>query len=264
VTRAVAAHDPRTIRRGRAAPDADLRPGRRAFRSFSSFASRCAARASIEGRSLGIRAEKDSARPALDPIALKHNQRLDYARVAEVLADRGLVEPHAVREALQFSGQGNLPFPEALVTANLVADWELSRVVCEIYNLPFLTVELMEPDPRAMKDLDPTFLVENCLVPLGRFGQVLTVCMPAIVPAEVLGLLASQTDLYILPVVGTVRTNRKWLEMHIKVEPVAPIPAPPSGEQREGGGEWGSIFDAGDAAVLLELQQPGPDSKDVG
>ena len=193
---------------------------------------------------------------------MKHNQRLDYARLAEVLADRGLVEPNALREALKFSGQGNLPFPEALVTANLVPDWELSRVVSEIYNLPFLTVELVEPDPGAMKGLEPSLLVENCLVPIGRFGQVLTICMPAIVPAEILGVLAAQTDLYILPVVGTVRTNRKWLENHIKIQPLAPIPAPPSGEPQEGAGEWGSLFDDADAAVLLDLQQPGADSKD--
>jgi hypothetical protein len=194
---------------------------------------------------------------------LKHNQRLDYARLAEVLADRGLVEPNALREALKFSGKGNLPFPEALVTANLVPDWELSRVVCELYNLPFLTVELLDPDPAAMKGIDPQLLVENCLVPLGRFGQVLTICMPAIVPADVLGVLAAQTDLYILPVVGTVRTNRKWLEEHVKLQPLESIAAPLSDvAQEENGGEWGSIFDAGDAAVLLDLQQPGADSKD--
>jgi hypothetical protein len=194
---------------------------------------------------------------------MKHNQRLDYARVAEVLADRGLVEPQALREALQFSGQGNLPFPEALVSANLVQDWELSRVVCELYNLPFLTVDVIDPDPKALKGLDPTFLVENALGPIGRFGQVLTICMPALVPADVLGMLAAQTDLFVLPVVGTVRTNRKWLETNLQLQPPAAVPQaqqPKAGG--EGAGEWGSIFDAGDAAVLLELQTPAPDSKD--
>jgi hypothetical protein len=199
---------------------------------------------------------------------VKHNQRLDYARLSEVLADRGLVEPQALREALKFSGQGNLPFPEALVTANLIPDWELSRVVCELYNLPFLTVDLIEPDPKAMKGIEPSFLVQHCLVPLGRFGQVLTVCMPAIVPADVLGVLAAQSDLYILPVVGTVRTNRKWLEINVKLQPVepiqplAPIPALPDGMSPlvgggdEAGGDWSNLFDAADAAVLFDLQQP--------
>jgi hypothetical protein len=187
---------------------------------------------------------------------VKINQRLDYARLAEVLAERGLVDPHALREALQFSGKGNLPFSEALVSANLVADWELSRVVCELYNLPFITVEIAEPDPKASESIDKQFLNEHCLVPLSRHGQVLTVCMPALVPADVLGMLAAQTDLYILPVVGTVRTNRRWLELHLKLEPVAPLPSDSPEEKSAHDAQWSSIFDDADAAVLLDLNQP--------
>jgi hypothetical protein len=178
----------------------------------------------------------------------KNNQRLEYGRLSEVLAERGLVEPQALREALQFSTQGNMPFPEALVSANLVQDWELSRVVCEIYNLAFLSVDMVDPDPKALQGIDPQLLIDNALVPIGRFGQVLTVCMPAMVPAEVLGLLAAETDLYIMPVVGTVRTNRKWLEMHVSL-PQAPMPAATEIANDEAAGEWSSIFDQGDAAV---------------
>ena len=114
----------------------------------------------------------------------KANQRLEYGRLSEVLAERGLVEPQALREALQFSTQGNMPFPEALVSANLVQDWELSRVVCEIYNLPFLSVDMVDPDPKALEGIDPQLLIDNAIIPIGRFGQVLTVCMPALVPAS--------------------------------------------------------------------------------
>ncbi len=39
------------------------------------------------------------------------------------------------RPALSMGAHGGLPFPEALVTANLVADWALSRVVCELSTL---------------------------------------------------------------------------------------------------------------------------------
>ena len=119
---------------------------------------------------------------------MKHNQRLEYARLAEVLSERGLVEPMALAEAMQFSGRGNLPFPEALVSANLVSDWERSRVVCELYNLPFLTVDVVTPDEKAREGVDAQFLIENGIVPLSRHGQVLTVCMPAMVPAEVIAV----------------------------------------------------------------------------
>lgn len=187
---------------------------------------------------------------------MKHNQRLEYGRLAEVLAERGMCEPQALREALQFSGRGNAPFPEALVGANLVADWELSRVVCELYNLPFLPVDFVEPDPKAREGIDPQFLVDHGLVPLGRFGQVLTVVMPAIVPADVLGQLKAETELEILPVVGTVRTNRAWLERNLTIAPPAPLPAGAAAEDRGPESAWSSIFDAGDAAVLLDLQPP--------
>ncbi|MFO1011288.1 MAG: hypothetical protein U1F29_14580 [Planctomycetota bacterium] len=187
----------------------------------------------------------------------KNNQRLEYGRLAEVLSERGLVEPQALREALQFSMQGNMPFPEALVTANLVADWELSRIVCEIYNLPFLTVDSIEVDAKARAGVTEQFMIDNALIPIGRFGQVLTVCMPALVPAEVLGLLAAETDYFILPVVGTVRSNRKWLELNLKsAMPASALPSTNVEPEELHGGEWSSIFDQGDANVLSGLQLP--------
>lgn len=197
---------------------------------------------------------------------MKTSQRLDNNRLSEVLAERGLVEPQALREATNFAAHSKLPMSEALVTANLVQDWELARIVSEIYNLPFLPIELIDPDPRALEGIDPQFLIENCLVPVGRYGQVLTVCMPAMVPADVLGLLAATTDLVILPLVGSVRSNRQWIEKNlVTVSPVMPAgrvaeeeagaDGAPSGRQGSPG-EWGSLFDQADAAVLLDLQVP--------
>ena len=206
-------------------------------------------------------------------LSLKSSQRLDNNRLAEVLAERGLVEPQALREATNFAAHGKIPMSEALVTANLVEDWELGRIVCEIYNLPFLPVELMDPDPRAMQGIDPQFLTEHCLVPVGRHGQVLTVCMPAMVPADVLGLLAATTDLVILPLVGSVRSNRSWIEKNLAGGQTQKMPegqgaageaagGKPAGPH--GPGEWGSLFDQADAAVLLDLNVPSTDGDNDG
>jgi hypothetical protein len=204
---------------------------------------------------------------------LKTSQRLDNNRLSEVLAERGLVEPQALREAANFASHGKIPMSEALVTANLVPDWELARIVSEIYNLPFLPIELLDPDARALEGIDPQFLLENCLVPVGRYGQVLTVCMPAMVPADVLGLLAATTDLVILPLVGSVRSNRQWLDKNLAAqqqpaaapnaaaEANAPQPAEGAVRVQPGPGEWGSLFDQADAAVLLDLQVPTPDGE---
>lgn len=205
------------------------------------------------------RVDSTSRSPNLDSASVKNNQRLDYALLAEILAERGMCESQAVREALQFSGRGHAPFAEAIVNANLVSDWELSRVVCELYNLAFLPVDMAEPDPKAREGLNTSFLIEHGLVPIGRYGQLLTLAMPGMVPAEVLGLLAAETDLYILPVVGTVRTNRRWIEMNLQAALAAALPTPSPEEVAESAGAWGNIFDAADAAVLLDLQQLPPD-----
>jgi hypothetical protein len=77
--------------------------------------------------------------------------------------------------------------------------------------------------------------------------------MPGIVPAEVLGLLAAETDLQILPVVGTVASNNKWFEEHLPREVLAALPA-------DAAGGWSNIFDEGDASVLMDLNQALPES----
>lgn len=200
-------------------------------------------------RTIGFEVRADSRHVA----SLKGNQRLDYARLAEELAERAMCDHQALREALQFSGHGHAPFAEALVNANLVADWELSRVVCEIYGLPFLTVDTCEPDPRARAGIDTHFLLEHGLVPLSKFGGLLTVAMPGMVPAEVLGELAAVTDLTILPIVGSVSSNRRWIEQHLHAELVAALPKATPEAVAQANTEWSSIFDAGDAAVQLDL-----------
>ena len=179
-----------------------------------------------------------------------NNQRLGYQRLAEALVDRGLVEAQAIQDALSMSSHGGLPFPEALVTARLVSDWELSNVVCELYGLPFLTVDIADPDTESMRGLDLNFLIENGLVPLSRHGQVLTICMPASVPAEILGCIAAESDLQILAVVGTVQSNRRWLEKNM--EPAAELASTDINLSVESS-EWGNLFDEADAAVLQEL-----------
>ena len=142
-----------------------------------------------------------------------------------------------------------MPFCEALVTSNLVSDWDLSKVVCETFQLPFLPVDLIEPNPAAMEEIDVKLFHKHQIVPVDVFGQVMTLAMPGLVPAEVLAHVAAQTDRIVLPLVGTVESNRRWI-----ADNMALAPAP----ETEGG--WESIFDTADALVASDtsLPQDGP------
>lgn len=176
---------------------------------------------------------------------MKHHQRLDHGRLAEVLHERGIANVDAIRELLQQSREGGMPFCEALVTTNLVPDWDLSRIVCETFSLPFLPIDMVEPNAKLRTELDMKLFRQHQVVPFDRFGQVLTVIMPALVQADVLAMLAAASDLVILPVVGTVETNRRWILENLGVGKAAEI---------EGG--WGSLFDQADAEVNASLGGP--------
>lgn len=161
----------------------------------------------------------------------------------------------AIRDLLQIAQGGGMHFAEGLVTTNLVGDWDLSRVVAEIFQLPFLPVGIIRPDEALWEDMDQPFMTKNGLVPLSRFGQVLTVAMPGLVPAEILGLLSVQTDMVILPVVGTVETNRRWLLEHRG--------GAEKKKQQKSGGDWGALFDEGEEAVRLSLNTKDEDDEHV-
>lgn len=174
---------------------------------------------------------------------VKHHQRLDLGRLAEVLHERGLAGVDAIRDLLQQSRQGGMPFCEALVTTNLVPDWDLSRIVCETFSLPFLPIDMVEPNAKLRTELDIKLFRQYQVIPLDRFGQVLTVIMPGLVQADVLAQLSAASDLVILPVVGTVETNRRWILENFGNNKNADI---------EGG--WSSLFDQADAAVTAALE----------
>ena len=173
-------------------------------------------------------------------------QRLDYANLAEVLRQRNLVDRNQLSLALQTSTQSHIPFPEVLVSDNLIGDWDLSRVVADLYSLPFVPVDVYPPDENARDGLDIDFLRKHRLIPVDRFGDLLTVCMPAIVPADVLGTLAARNNMQVLPVVGTVTTNNQWFELHLPAEVPGPLP-------QGAVTDWAELFDEGDARVLMDL-----------
>jgi len=192
---------------------------------------------------------------------VKSSHRLEYAHLAQVLGQRGLIDPQRLHLALQTGTNSHTPFPEILVNENLISDWDLSRVVCDMYNLPFLPVDIHPPSSTAFEGLDREYFRTHRLIPVDRNGQLLTVCMPGIVPAEVLGQLAADSDLQIAPVVGTVVSNNRWIDEHMPVETAPALPGESAGLA------WSNIFDEGDASVLeslsgenLALQMEPPES----
>lgn len=208
-----------------------------------------------------------SSRP---PTALKSTQRLDYNRLAEALGERGLVEPQALQHILTQCLSGGGLFTEILVAENHISDWDLSRVVCEVFGLPFLTPEFYTPSSDAAEGIELAFLHEHAIVPLDRFGKLLTIAMPGLTPSNVLGSLRESIGVSILPVVSSVVTNRAWLQEKLPLPKAlgmhgigsesndmqdldGVLPEDSFKDMEEG---WSDLFDEGNAAVLLDLESP--------
>lgn len=173
---------------------------------------------------------------------LKHPKRLDETRLVEALSERGLVEASVLAE---HRGEG--PIARSLVSEGAISDWDLSRVVSEVFHLPFLPVNIAQPDRDLLDGLPSVALREHGLVPLCRQGDLLTVAMPGMVGAPALAQVGAETGLRVMPVVGTVLTNRRWLEENACGPQEEPGPAP-----EELSAEWADLFDEGDAAVHLQ------------
>jgi hypothetical protein len=177
---------------------------------------------------------------------------LDYARLAEHLTDRGLVDRQTVQHVLQQCSTTGSLMPEILVGDGLVSDWEIARVCAELFHLPYLPLECYQPSEDARSGLDPEYLRQYGLVPLDRFGDVLTVSMPGVVPSTVLDGLVENTSIKIIPVVGSVKENRAWLNAHL------PAPAETSLEAFGAAlpndqSSWANLFDDADQAVNFDL-----------
>jgi hypothetical protein len=224
------------------------------------------------------------------PPSAKSAHRFDYSRFGEALVERGLLDRNVLQHVLQQCTATRSLLTELLVRENLVSDWELSRVACELYHLPFLTIDQYPPSATALDGYDIGYLRHYALVPLDRYAGLVTVAMPGLVPSEVLDGLRPGQNGRVLAVVGSVASNRRWLEE--RFAPAAPAPskaaggasplrtismslgkdatkaqdvqgALPAAELEEAqtleigaDDDWGSLFDAGEEAVQLDLKKP--------
>jgi hypothetical protein len=175
---------------------------------------------------------------------LKHPKRLDEVRLVEALTERGLVEASVLAE---HKGEG--PIALSLVSEGAISDWDLSRVVSEVFHLPFLPVNMTQPDRDLLDGIPCAALREHGLVPIHRQGGLLTVAMPGMVEAPALAQVGAETGLRVMPVVGTVLTNRRWLEEN-EWGPQQDL----GGEPEELSADWADLFDEGDAAVHLQSE----------
>ncbi len=193
-----------------------------------------------------------------DGLEVKGLEKLTSVRLAEVITQKNSVPAEAITDALYSQDKHGEPFAQTLVAAGHITEWDLAKLVAENFQLPFLMASNYQVSDEAKKRIPDKVLFENLIVPLDLFDDVLCIVMPILTPFETIMKLQKDSKVEVFPYVGLISENKKvlgslfpefkaWLDGEQKRrEQRATSRA--NGKEKEGG-DWMSIFDAGDQAI---------------
>lgn len=210
------------------------------------------------------------AAQAADDNPVKGLEKMTSVRLAEILADRAVVSGEAVTDALYAQDQNGEPFAQVLISGGHITEWDLAKLVTECFNLPFLLAGNYQISEAAKERLPKEVLFRHTLVPLDVFDDAVCVAMPVMLTFDEIQKIQKEHNCELFPYVGLLSENKKllgelwkdypqWLEQEQKRrESETKQKQKPQGPAKVAGGDWMSIFDAGDQAAREGLKKRPP------
>lgn len=195
---------------------------------------------------------------------MKGIEKLTPIRLAEVLTQRGLVPNETITDALYSQDRYGESFSEVLVGSGHINEWDLAKVVVEVFGIPFLMASSYDITKDAQNAIPKELLFRHMIVPLDKLGNIVTVTMPILTPFDVLGKIGRDAGCEIYPFVGLIGENRKVLtglfseyedwrtEQERKREELRKSRS----NRKERGGDWMSMFDSADEQVRKDRRDP--------
>lgn len=120
-------------------------------------------------------------------------QRLTRKRLGQILVEAGVIDEVQLQGALAEQSTTREPLGEILVRRGFCTESDIVKVLVSQYSLPFIEAKQVELDPRVVRLLPLEFMQEHLLVPLGRFGNCLTLLATGVLPPEVTGEIEKRT-----------------------------------------------------------------------
>ncbi len=189
---------------------------------------------------------------------VKGIEKITSVRLAEILTERAVVSSEVITDALYAQDKHGEPFVQVLVSGGHITEWDLAKIVTEHFNLPFLMASNYQISDAAKARLPKEVLFKHTIVPIDVFGDIVCVAMPVMLTFEEITRIQKEHTCDLFPYVGLITENKKVLtDMHKDY----PQWVEQDGKRREDeakkraqsggrpGGDWMSIFDAGDMAI---------------
>lgn len=139
-------------------------------------------------------------------------EKLSRTRLDDVLLDEGLLDRETMDRALAQTTTGGKTLARVLTTSAVLDDWDLAKIIATHYSLPFVDISDYSLQREVIELLDPEFCTKHSLIPLDRFGAVLSIAVSEMPSTDVLRDLAKQTELTPFFYVGVRRQIAEALE----------------------------------------------------
>lgn len=192
---------------------------------------------------------------------MKGIEKITSVRLAEILTERDMVSSELITDALYSQDKSGEPFVQVLIDGGHITEWDLAKVVTENFNLPFLMAGNYQIGPEAKDRLPKETLFKHTMVPLDVFGDIVTVAMPVMLSFEHIAKIQKEHSCDLFPYVGLISENKKVLTDLFKEYPQWAEEDRKRREEeanrrkaapRSDGGDWMSIFDAGEEAIQAQ------------
>jgi hypothetical protein len=138
--------------------------------------------------------------------------RVHRRRIGEILVSEGLITLDQLEEALHQQELSGDILGQILMDMGLISESDITKTLSTQYQLPFLSLENYDANPKLIEIFPPGFLHEHKLLPFDKVGKTLLLLVAEIPEPEVLEEVPRRTNLNAALYVGYLSEVRRRLE----------------------------------------------------
>jgi len=174
------------------------------------------------------------------------DRRTSQKKLGDVLVNEGVLSKAQVSEAAKYQRQAEDPLGPHLIRCGFITPWDLAKAVCIHFALPFYDLASFKNKKEVLELFDPPFLHGYGVLPIDKFGKIVTMAVCESLAPGVLQGVVDRTQLSPYMYVAPYDKIRALLDEHAPYEAkpgeglpeVADAPVA-SGDE----GDWMSIFE---------------------
>jgi len=190
-------------------------------------------------------------------------ERVRKKRLGDILVDEGLVGKEAVIAALHEQQRTKRLLSDILIEGGSLDAGSLASALVSEVQAPFLDIANYSLHKDLVKEFPGDVLYENAILPLDRFGEIVTFACQEVPPPEVLEQLRLRAPGGIYLFVALGPEIRRRLAEVVPVPSAAAAKRPDAAAEEEApgltpdeeSGVWKELFDSANESVLNEITQ---------